>query len=167
MSTQLSTFQTFPGGKQGRKSPLNVSEKLLWPTCNGNISEVKNNRNIQGWISASLYPKGVLKGDSCIRSYHGCTNSSTSALAFVSSPFLWLSMMSRTTSYTHLSSNVGSTTAGLSCANCCKQVAASKLPSLLNIDSNTTGLRHSTNFRMRSSDSWNFAGIEVSHDGFL
>ena len=51
MSMQLSTFQTFPGGKQDRKSPLNVLVKLFSPACNGDISEVKNNANIQCWFS--------------------------------------------------------------------------------------------------------------------
>ena len=57
MSMKLSTFQTFPGGKQDRKSPLNVLVKLFSPTCNGAISEVKNNANIQCWFSDFLYPK--------------------------------------------------------------------------------------------------------------
>ena len=66
MSTQLSTFHTFPGGKQDRKSPLNVLVKFFGPTSNGDISAVKNNANIQCWFSAFLYPKEVLEVDSCI-----------------------------------------------------------------------------------------------------
>ena len=59
MSMQLSTFQTFPGGKQDRKSPLNVLVKLFSPVFfrNGDISEVKNNANIQCWFSDFLYPE--------------------------------------------------------------------------------------------------------------
>ena len=36
------------------------------PTCNGDISESKNNANIQCWSLTLLYPKGILKVDSCI-----------------------------------------------------------------------------------------------------
>ena len=41
MSMELSTFKTFSGDKQARKSPLNVLVVLFQPTCDGDISAVK------------------------------------------------------------------------------------------------------------------------------
>ena len=59
MSMELLTFQTFPGGKQGLKSPLNVLVGLFKLMCNGDIFKVKNNANIYCLSLLLLYPKEV------------------------------------------------------------------------------------------------------------
>ena len=63
MSMQLSTFQTFPVGRQGRKSPLNVLEKLF---NQHTMVAVKNNANSVLVFSFFIPKKEVLKNDSCI-----------------------------------------------------------------------------------------------------
>ena len=40
-------FTTFPGGEQDRKLPANVLVNLLNQICNGDISAVKNDTNLQ------------------------------------------------------------------------------------------------------------------------
>ena len=62
---QLSTFQAFLGGKQGKKSPLNVFI-TLFNNIDGDNSVVKKNARIKRRFLALLYQKEVLKIDSCI-----------------------------------------------------------------------------------------------------
>ena len=64
---------------------------------------------------------------------------------------------------TYFSRRVGSTRSGFIIAKCCKELAASKLPNLLNTANMTGGFRLSTNWQMSSSVSFFSGGIGVSH----